>query len=181
MQATILFNLRGLHQDEALRYASWFYEQRFWSILGQRNRGWALFYEFQTFFNEVIEMAKGSKSSNDRSTHTNFGSVTWINVALSDENLQELETWLHSDPDILTEVIGIIASGFSLAVKPASEGNGYMATIIGPSRENPALACGVSGYGSTPFDALAAVLYKFIVRLDAGFTPGSASTTRRFR
>jgi hypothetical protein len=130
---------------------------------------------------EVLVMAKKPVTKGQSYAKSGATSVQWVNVTLSDMDVQTLEGWLVSEPDLLTEFVRLVTSNYAVGCKPAADGNGFMATIIGAHRDNRDVSCGVSAYADTPYDALACVMFKFVNCLGGEFTTTPQSHRARFR
>lgn len=112
---------------------------------------------------------------------SNSSDIQWVNVSLSDDDVAELEGWIASEPNFLTELCRLVDAGYAIGCKPAVNGDGFMATIIGKNASGGEQSFGLSAYAGNAYDAYACLLFKFVSKLDRTF-PTSVSTSRnKFR
>ena len=126
-------------------------------------------------------MAKKPVSKGQNYAKSGAGSVQWQNVNLSDDDAAALITWLDSEPDLLLDYVRLVSEGYAVGVKPASNGDGFMATLISGVQSESGTAYGLSAYASSPYDALGALLYKFVSLLGGEFRAVAPPSGRRFR
>lgn len=167
--------------SDELLWSIWHWSAGFSSELRYRKSGYRLNALLQTYFDEVMVMAKKQSTKGQNYAKSGAGSVQWQNVNLSDDDANAIATWLDSDPDLLFEYVRLVSEGYAVGCKPASNGDGFMATIISPVHSETGIAYGLSSYASSPFDALGALLYKFVTLLGGEFSPTTVQSSRRFR
>lgn len=104
----------------------------------------------------------------------------WINIQLTDDDQATIIEQAISDNELAADLLSLCLSGYSIGVKPAPSGEGWMAYFTGTAIDDDAQTVGIAGYASTPFDAIASVLYKFHVKLDGQLYKPEPRTSRRF-
>lgn len=125
---------------------------------------------------------RGNNAQPTVNTAVNGGTnkkVFWGNVRLDDNHVAELLDRMPAEDVLCAQLIGLCVEGFDISLKRANDGTGWQCTIIGDYAENPSTRFGLSAWSSTPFDAIAAVLYKWYdVLLETPPTPNDAVQSR---
>lgn len=141
------------------------------------------FRQLERIIKDIRIMAQNAKNKRKPSPRVN-NELRWISVSLNDEDQAACDAWLDANvSQCLGYLCNIAERGFSCSLKPGRDED-YMATIFGDVGTSEAPdAIGVSAFAADPGDALAGVLYKFIVILDMGKSVPSRddATKRRFR
>lgn len=174
-------NVRLFRLEECVLWSVWFWSDGFLSTLTQKKADYRLNSQLQTYFIEVMKMAGKTVKKDQNYAKSGANSVQWVNVALSDDDVDQITQWLAQQPDFLSEYVRLVSEGYAVGVKPAREGDGYMATIISEARADGRPAMGVSAYASTPYDALGCLLYKFVSKLAGEFPSTVSQSNRKFR
>jgi len=177
---TLLF-LSDFSTDEALVYASDYWQHRLISTLKSKRVTYALNSETCQCINEVFIMAGKKVKSEGTYAKANSNDIQWINVSLSDDDIAELEGWIASEPNFLTELCRLVDSGYAIGCKPAANGDGLMATIIGKNADNGSQSYGLSAYSDTAFNAYACLLFKFVSKLDRTFPNAVSQGRNKYR
>lgn len=126
-------------------------------------------------------MAKSTRKVKDGFSRSAANEVRWVNVRPTDDMLVEFEAWVSSDPDVLSEILRLVSSGFAFGCKPTPNGDGFMATLISPAGYEGGGNCGLSAYADTPYDAVAGLLYKFVGILGSTFPAATDANRPRLR
>lgn len=177
---TLLF-LADFSTCEALVYASDFWQHGLISTLKAKKPGWSLNRDVSSIINGAFDMAGKKSKSEGNYAKSSATDIQWVNVSLTDDDIVELEGWMQSEPNFLTELCRLVDAGYAIGCKPAVNGDGYMATIIGKNASDGSQSFGLSAYAGNAFDAYGCLLFKFVSKLDRTF-PTTVNTSRnRFR
>lgn len=173
--------LRQLGLSEDIVWSCWFFSYGFSSTLHELKSGYRLNRLLAAYVKDVSTMAKKPVTSRDSYAKSSSASVQWVNVNLSNQDIDAIAAWLSEEPDLLTEYFRLVTSGFALGIKPARDGDGFMATIISDTPASGGQSYGLSAYAPSPYDALGVLLYKFVTLLGGEFAEGSVSRRSGYR
>lgn len=181
MDFSAVMRLRSLGYDSAIDNACVFFKQGFIATASDPKCGYRFNGYLRTYLKEIEGVARKSGKLESGNASGYEKPLTWVNVSLNNDDTAQIEAWLLGEPDILSDVCHLILSGFAIGCKPAANGDGYMATLTGGSGTESNGLYGLSAYADTPYNAFAALLYKFVSKLDGRLTAAAASSSSRFR
>jgi len=176
-----LMLLRHHSYDERLYWCSSYYVEGFKATFTDKKATWRISGYLANYLDEVFEMAQMKKKVGVSDVRSNGESFQWVNVNLTNADVMEIEQWISSEPDILGEVCRVVLSGYHVAVKPATNGDGFMASISGAVASGSKGSAGVSAFSDTPYEAIACVLFKFVSKLDCTLSPTPTEGRAKFR
>ncbi len=104
----------------------------------------------------------GSSTGSDKSLG-GLGTVQWINIRLSPEDVLELERSEATLEYLGARFVELAVSGLNISLKPVDGGRSFCATLIRPPHEGSSGSVGLSGFGGNVRDALLVLVYKFDV------------------
>lgn len=104
----------------------------------------------------------------------------WVNVRLSVEHEMAVEAYTEHSADVVCEFVSWGSLGWSLGVKPATDGKSVMAYAIGWNSDTPDDICGLSAYADTGINAVCCLVYKFEHLLEGEFPAPAVGGTSRF-
>lgn len=181
MQFSSVMLFRGLGYDVALEASASYFRQGFIATAKDKSCGYRFNNYLRTYINEVYLVSRKQNPNVPRDSGKFDGKLAWINVSLTVDDVSEIEAWLLTEPDILTEICQLVLSGFSISCKPSHDGNSYMATLTGSADTTDGHLSGLSAYAATPYEALACLLFKFVSKLDGRLHGSTSAGASRFR
>lgn len=167
--------------DEKLVWSIWYWNGRLLSTLKNKRFNWRLNLDIADIINEVEKMAKINVKNDQLGARKYESHLQWVNVSISDEDVQAIERWLSDEPNLLLEFVRLSLDGYACGVKPAPDGKGYMATITHNSQDSGTPGVGLSAFANDPYDAIGCLLYKFVVKCERALVPSSEQGVRKFR
>jgi len=126
-----------------------------------------------------ITMATKRKNQNGNKTFNQ--SLRWTNVPIAPEDEDQILRWQPDDATLLAALVELVERGHGVGIKPASNGDGFMAFATGNGEDCPNAGLGLSAYASIPRDAVTSLLYKHIVICDGNWPQVTENSERRFR
>lgn len=112
-------------------------------------------------------------------------SFRWINVTLSDQDLDILERETASLELVASSLVQLVVRGLGISVKYDPVGKSYSCSIYGRDTRNNMQPCGISGRASDVRDAILVSLYRFETGLQGSFDgqsdQGNVLQSKRFR
>lgn len=108
-------------------------------------------------------------------------SLQWVKGELSDGDVSAIEGWEINDGQLLACLMELEVLGHTVSGKAASDGDGYTHFAIGVGDECINVGLGMSGYGSTPRDAVVALCYKHFIKYSGEWPRTDTGSKRRFR
>ena len=100
------------------------------------------------------------KAGSNGKGKSGFGDYWFVEVRLSEEDKQTLETREWTDHEQFDSIRGLVAEGYKFSLNEDSKNQSFIATLT-DNREGSAAYHGIlSGRGATPFNAVCSLLYK---------------------
>lgn len=174
-------HIRSFALPEAVLWSCWFFGEGFSDTLHMRIPDYGLNWLLAAYINEVNLMAKKPISRERSYAKSSSGNIQWVNVNLTDADVDAIATWLADEPNLLVEYVRLVGEGYSLGVKPARDGDGVMATLMSNAASEGGGGMGVSAYAPNAYDALGVLLYKFVTLLGGQFPSDVQKGRSRFR
>ena len=130
--------------------------------------------------NEMPRKGKANDEQKRNSKRNTSSPPSWINIQLTDDDAAAIIEQSIPDNELAADLLALSLSGIAVGVKPAPSGDGWMAYLTGIAVDDDTATVGIAGYASTPYDAIAALLYKFHVKLDGQLLKPEPRASRRF-
>lgn len=156
-------------------------------IFGSSLSGNLLIYPPGNLIMESEMNGRKPKSNGDKSRSSNGKSLPfrWINVPLTDQDIDILEGEEIGLEQLALNLIQLVGSGIGVSVKYDNAGKSYVVSLYGSDQLNDRQPCGISGASPNLRDAILVSLYRFGVKLSGSFdgqaNPDSVLQPRRFR
>jgi hypothetical protein len=104
----------------------------------------------------IVMAQKGKKSDVKRQGNE----LIWVNIPLSDEHKNDLGTRVVNASELLAEISSLVVGGYSFSIRTNFEGTSIIASLTCATTGICNNGHGLSGYGTTPEDAILSLLYK---------------------
>lgn len=107
--------------------------------------------------------------------------VDWINVRIDDGMVADLEERFSTEGDVAGWLLALMSETENFYLKYDAKSDAYSAGHIADDPNVPGRRCGLSGWASTPYDAIRALLYKWYVLLQQEWPEAVERTESKFR
>lgn len=106
--------------------------------------------------------------------------LQWINVYLNDADQQWLEDHSSEQFRVVMEFMDALVETDNLSLKHDVQSGRWLAVLFTHSTDGNGTKCGLSMRAGQPGDAVYALAYTVMVKLDGAIVPASVDSTRRF-